>query len=344
MFNSSNPTPDDNNVIDMNVSKNIQTFFKFVGLGFMIVFVLILLFLSIYRLETGTVGVVTRFGSILTVNEEAGIHLKMPFIDRVQKVDLETIYNLEYGYSTATSGSPNQSPHYRDHDKEELVIIEAKHNNASIILLNLTVRYQIDNPVYYLYEVHDLESTMRLALEDVVRSIMPSFSISEALGNKELIDQAILPKYQQKLNKYRSGVRVVQVLTQNVSLLPAVDATRQQVEESNQYKKGRQEEAQKYANTILPSAHAEATKLLEGAKGFKAQIVANANADVAEFEALYGQYLQNPQMVKEKYYIEAMQEVLANNKLVIDQTRDGGIFKFFDINQNAGASRKELNP
>ncbi|MGL4362813.1 MAG: FtsH protease activity modulator HflK [Cellulosilyticaceae bacterium] len=319
-------------IIDIPLSKALQNIRKYIkGIAFF--FILAILFLaSIYRLETGTVGVITRFGAIQQVNESAGIHFRLPFIDQVQIVDVQTVHKMEYGYRTAESGDTQYSPEYTDQSIEEQVIVEAEQNNASIILLNLIVRFQIDNPVNFLYQVDDIEGTMRLALEDVIRSTLPVFSINEALANKELIDEAILPKLQAKLDKYNTGIKIVQVTTQNVSLLPAVEETRQKVEEANQYKKGRQEEAQKYANTILPKANAEATKLLEDAKGYSAEIIASANADVAEFEALYSEYVKNPQLVKEKYYIEAMQEVLNNNQLVIDQTKDGNLLKFFDVN------------
>lgn len=324
-------------IIDIQLDEKFLDFGKKFKKFFIICVGVILVILvgvtSVYRLSTGTVGVVTRFGKILKVNERAGIHLKMPLIDRVQKVDVETVHKMEYGFRTAQDGSVNQSPEYADETNEEQVIIEAKSNNASIILLNLIVRYQVADPIAYLYEVDDLEGTMRLALEDVIRSTLPGFTIDEALENKELIDQEILPKLQKKLDKYQSGLKVVQVTTQNVSLLPSVEETRQKVEESNQYKQGREEEAQKYANTVVPKAEAEATKMYEDARGYSAQVIAEAKADVAEFEALYSQYVKNPQIVKEKYYIEAMQAVFENNEMIIDQTEQGNLLKVFGIDQ-----------
>lgn len=327
--------PNDNVVIDVNFKQKMQNFGKNFKYATTIVVAILLLIIlavgSIYRLETGTVGVITRFGAIQGVNEQAGIHFKLPFIDRVQKVDVQTIYKMEYGFRTATAGNTLTDPTYSDEDAEEQVIIEAKSNNASIILLNLIVRYQVADPIDLLYEVDDVEDTMRLALEDVVRNTLPSFTIDEALQNKELIDEAILPKFQKKLDKYNTGIKIVQVTTQNVSLLPSVEETRQKVEEANQYKQGKEEEAQKYANTVIPKAEAEATKLYEDAKGYSAEVIAAAKADIAEFEALYSEYLKNPNVVKEKYYLEAMQEVFNNNELIIDQTNNSNFLKFYNV-------------
>lgn len=337
---------DPNNVvIDVNFDQQLKNFgnkFKnYFKYGLLLLIAALLVLTSIYKLDTGTVGVITRFGAIQSINEQAGIHFKVPFIDKVQIVDVQTIHKMEYGFRTAEPGTTQVNPMYLDQDIEEQVIIEAERNNASIILLNLIVRFQIEDPVKYLYEVDDLEGTMRLALEDAVRSTLPRFTIDEALENKELIDEAILPKLQRKLDKYDSGIKIVQVTTQNVSLLPAVEETRQQVEEANQYKQGREEEAQKYNNTVIPRAQAEATKLLEDAKGFQAEVVASANADVSEFDALYSQYVINPEIVKEKYYIEAMEEVLKNNSLVIDQTDNSNFLKFYDVNKKQSISTGE---
>lgn len=333
------------NVIDINLDEGLKKVKKhlknFFSLGALIFALLIMIFGGMYKIDTGTVGVITRFGAIQGVNEQAGIHFKVPFIDHVEIVDVQTVYTMEYGFRTAKVGTTTSNPDYADEATEAQVIVEAGKDNASIILLNLITRFQVEDPVKFLYSVDDLEGTMRLALEDAVRSTLPSFTIDHALENKELIDQEIFPKLQKKLDKYNSGIKIVQVTTQNVSLLPSVEEARQQVEEANQYKQGRVEEAEKYKNTVIPRADAEATKLLEDAKGYHAETLANANSDVAEFEALYSQYQVNPEMVKEKYYIEAMQEVLKNNKLIIDQSDDNNLLKFYDVNDDTNKTVKE---
>ncbi len=297
------------------------------------VFVIVVVgFGSVYRLETGTVAVITRFGNIMPVNEMPGIHFKVPIIDELKKVNVQEVKEMQYGFRTEKQGSTSQGGQYITNNDEEPVIVDGKSNNASIVLLNLIVRYQVADPINYLYEVDELEPTMRLALEDIVRSTMQTFTMNQAVQQKEEIDKAILPVLQKKLDKYQSGIKITQVTTQNVNYLEQVDQARQLVEEANQYKRGRQEEAEKYVNTVIPTAQAQATRLYEDARGFNAQIVAEANADVAEFEALYSEYLQNPQVVKEKFYLEAMQEVLKKNTLIIDQTNSGNLLKFFDIN------------
>lgn len=332
-------------IIDMEKNEKFKQFGN--GLKktiFMIVVCLIaaiLVFTSIYRLETGTVAVISRFGNVLPVDEAAGIHFKVPFIDHIQKVNVQEVKEMQYGFRVQKEGNKSEAPEYVSNGEEETVIVNGTSNNASIVLLNLIVRYQVEDPINYLYEVDELESTMRLALEDVVRNTMQTFTMNQAVEQKEEIDKAILPVLQKKLDKYHAGIKITQVTTQNVDYLAQVDEARQKVEEANQYKRGKEEEAEKYINTVIPTANAEATKLHEDAKGYHAQVIAEARADVAEFEALYSEYVQNPKVVKEKYYIEAMQNVLKNNEFIIDQTNSGNLLKFFDINDKAAKLNEE---
>ncbi len=80
---------------------------------------------------------------------------------------------------------------------------------------------------------------------------------------------------------------------------------------------GKREDAEKYNNTVIPQAQAEATKLVEDAYAYRAEVVANANAGVAEFNALYREYINNPDILKERYYIDSMTAFLSNNKIVV---------------------------
>lgn len=290
----------------------------------------------IYITDTGTTAVVTRFKEVVAVVDTPGIHFKIPILDEVAKVDVETVHKLEYGFRTIQSGNGKDSPIYEDYPEETMVIVDGKSNNASIVLLDIIARVQVKDPIDYIYEVDDLDGTLKLALEDVIRSCMQSLTLDQAIENKEEIDRAILPLFQRKLDKYNSGLKVISVTTQNVQMLPAVEEARKRVEEANQYKRGKEEESEKFNNTVIPRAEAAATEMIENAKGYSAGVIASANADVLEFEALYGQYIKNPEIVKEKYYIEAMQKVLEQNKIVIDYTSGQDMLKFFDINKSEG--------
>ncbi len=299
-----------------------------------IVIIVLLVFLglnSFYMVDSRENAVVLRFGQVSKVETSAGLHFKMPIADTVRKVPTEKIFEMEYGYKTALAGTKNTNPEYITSNDEAKVIVDGANNNASLIMLSLIVQYKIDDPTDYLFKVDDVEGTLRLALEDVVRNSYQTFTLDDARTNKEKIDDVILPELQMKLDNYEAGLHITTVKTQNVELLPAVDEAYRQKENANQYMKGKLEEAEKYNNTIIPQAQAEAQKLEEEAFGYKAEVIANAKAAVAQYEALYKEYLTNPEIVKEKYYVEAMQNFVTQNNIVLDLTNESDIYKFFNL-------------
>jgi modulator of FtsH protease HflK len=294
-----------------------------------------ILFGTVYKMDIGWNGVITRFGKVVKIETKDGLHVKLPFIDSLQKVNVQQIRKLEYGYRTIREGNEGRDPEYQDVLDEAMVIVDAKGNNSSVVMTNIVVRYRIVDPYKYLYKVDDLEGTMLLALEDCVRNATQIFTLNEALTNKSIIDAEIFPEFQKLLNQYDAGIQVVEVKTQNTELLPEVDQAYQQVEEANQFKNSKIQEAMKMKNMLVPQAEAEAKKLTEGAMGDAAITVANAKASVAQYNSLYEEYKKNPDVVREKYYVEAMKEFMKNNKVVVDLTEKGDIYKFYNMDQNA---------
>ncbi|WP_304944144.1 protease modulator HflK [Vallitalea guaymasensis] len=300
----------------------------------LVVIVLILVFVgfnSVYMLDNRESAVVLRFGQVQQVVSKAGLHVKVPIADTVRKVPTGKVFKMEYGFKTAQSGTKNTNPEYITANDEARVIVDGSNNNASLIMLNLIIQYKIDDPRNYLFKVDDVEGTLRLALEDVVRNSYQTFTLDDARTNKEIIDDVILPELQQKVRNYEAGIEIMTVETQNVELLPAVEEAYRQKENANQYMKGKLEEAEKYNNTIIPQAQAEAQQLEEEAFGYKAEVTANAKAGVAQYEALYEEYKVNPLIVKEKYYIESMRDFITNNNIILDNTNDSDIYKFYNL-------------
>lgn len=296
---------------------------------------LVLLLNSFFILENKENGVVLRFGQLQGVATKPGINFKVPFIDTITKVDVRTIYNMEYGFRSRQRQKSSSIAEYDDRDSEAKVIVDGANNNASIALIELIIQYRIKDPVNYLYKVDDVDGTLNLALEDIVRTSLQSFTLDEAKTQKELIDESIKPRLQKKIDDYEIGIEIVLVGTQNVQFLPSVEEAYQQKENANQYKNGKKEDAEKYYNTVIPKAKAEATRLVEDANAYKAEVIAKAHAGVAQFNAMYEQYLVNPNIVREQYYIEAMTQFFKNNQIVISSSQDENLHKFYNFSENA---------
>lgn len=328
-------TKEKENVIDLDMKKMKRKIFTILPIVIVIFLLLVALLNSFYMLQDRENGVILRFGKVHAVISNPGLNFKVPLLDEVRKVDVRTIYNMEYGFRTAIEGNEINQAVYEKDVNEATVIVDGANNNASIALLELIIQYKVSDPVDYLFKVDDVQGTLRLALEDVVRTSVQSLTLDEAKTQKERIDEIVLPLLQKKMNDYQAGIQIMLVGTQNVQFLPNVETAYQQKENANQYKNGKREDAEKYNNTVLPQANAAATKLIEDANAYKAQTVAEARASVAKFNALYGEYLNNPDILKEKYYIDAMTQFLVNNKIVIDGATQNEIYKFYNFDENA---------
>ncbi len=300
--------------------------------------ILLLIFLamsSFFKVNTGEAAVITQFGRAVKVVQEAGIHFKIPVVESVHKVSLAKRHQIEYGYRTLRSSSTLSSADYIEVPEEQNVIVEAVGNNSSLVLTEMIVEYQVSNPVNYLFKVDDLEDTIRLVLEDTLRNTLQTVTLDQALTDKESIDAEIKPELQRKLNSYEAGIEIIEVKTQNTSLLPSVDTAYREIERANQYRNAKIEEAQKYTNTVVPKAEAEAIQLIEDAKAYRARVVAKAKADVAQFNALYSEYAKNPDIIKEKIYTESMKEFISNNNIVIDTTSGKDLYKFYNMQDDS---------
>lgn len=332
------PKPKKAPTIDVDFEKMKRKLKKIVPLVALPLILLVIVLNSFFMLENKENGVVLRFGQLKEVVTKPGINFKVPLIDTVTKVDVRTIYNMEYGFRSKERRMDQSIAAYDDQDAEAKVIVDGSNNNASIALIELIIQYRIKDPVNYLYKVDDVTGTLNLALEDIVRTSLQSFTLDEAKTQKELIDESIKPRLQKKIDDYEIGIEIVLVGTQNVQFLPSVEEAYQQKENANQYKNGKKEDAEKYYNTVIPKAEAEARRLIEDANAYKAEVIAEANAGVAEFNALYAEYRQNPEIVKERYYIEAMTQFLKNNQIVISSSEDQNIHKFYNFSENAAKS------
>lgn len=323
------------NVVDIDMEK-IQKRLKFIIPIVILIFVIIIgVMNSVYMIENKQNGVVLRFGRVNELVVEPGLHFKIPFAEKVVKVDVGTFYRMEYGFRTQQSGTTTSSPVYSSAESETQVIVDGNNNNASIALIELIIQYQVKDAINYSFKVDDVEGTLRLALEDVVRTSVQSLTLDQVKNQKEVIDEAVLPLLQKKLDDYEVGIDITLVATQNVSFLPSVETAYQEKENANQYKNGKGEDAEKYANTVLPQANAEAVQLIEEANAYRASNVANANAGVAQFNALYNEYLNNPEIVQERYYLDAMTQFFINNKIIIDGSDSGDVYKFYNLDDSA---------
>lgn len=288
---------------------------------------------SYYTLDNAEEAVIERFGKLNTVNTTAGLHFKIPFIDRAIIYKTNEVYSLQYGYRPDDAPTTNREPTYTDVQSEAIVLT----NGSYLINIGAVIQYRITDPAAYHYNVDDQQGTIRLAFESVLRSNIQNQYLDDALVNKDSIANEILPDLTQKLNRYDVGISVTEVKLTDVLLPEDVQYAYDDVNIASNEKDEYKSKADKYANEMLPKARAEAYQMVQQAESYKAEKVSQAKGDVENFNQVYEKYKVSQDITRTRLYIETMEKVLSTtrHKYIIDIDGDG-VLKFLPLETMGG--------
>lgn len=288
---------------------------------------------SYYMLDNAEEAVIERFGQLYTVESQAGLHFKVPFIDHVTIFNTNEVVSLQYGYRPLTEPTTDSYATYQDVDTESIVLTKGSY----LVNIGAIIQYRIVDPAAYLYNVDDQEGTIRLAFESVLRRNIQNQDLDSALINKDSIAREILPDLTEKLNNYDLGIRITEVKLTDVLLPTDVQYAYDDVNIANNEKESYKSQAEKYANEMLPKARADAYQLVQEAEAYKAEKIAQAKGDVENFTQVYEKYKVSKDITKTRLYIETMEKVLGNvnQKYILDMNSDD-VLKFLPINTQGG--------
>lgn len=293
---------------------------KFKSFGILIVIVLILAIFglgSFYTIKEQEQAVITTFGKAKTVSE-AGLHLKVPLIQRVNKVDT-TIRAFSIGYVEQT----NQTV------ESEAIMITRDFNFVNV---DFYVEYKVADPIKYLYASSDPVSILKNIAQSHIRTVVGSFDVDSVItSGKYEIQAKIKEEILENLQEQDIGLMLINITIQD-SEPPTIEVMEafKSVETAKQDKETAINTANKYRNEKLPQAEAEVDKILQEAQSTKIKRVNAAEAEVARFNKMYDEYLKYPLITKERMYYEAMEDILPNLKVIIDN-ESSSINKFLPL-------------
>lgn len=303
--------------------------------GFILV-IIILIFLgfqSFYQVETYEKGVVLRFGRFHDITNP-GLHFLIPFIEKVEKVNVDTIRKESFGFRQNVASSYSQTSNALD--LESLMITADK----NVIQLNWVVQYRIRDPEYFLFNVKDPTAAVRDISESVVRRLVGNRDFDYVLNNRAELAQSSMAEMQDLLDKYESGIQLVVVQLQDLNPPDPVRPSFNEVNEADQDKIRLGNEAQKEANTQIPKARGTAQKVIQEAEGYAVERINNARGDVARFNAIYKEYAKAKEVTKTRIYVETLRTVLPHVKdvVVIDQGKQG-VIPLLNLGDSLGLQR-----
>ncbi len=285
------------------------------------VLALILIFTSFYTVDADEVGVIQRFGKYVRTTEP-GLHFKIPFgVETIQKVRVQNVYKEEFGYRTADAGV--RTEYARGSYEDEALMLTGDLNSA---VVEWIVQYRIQDPVKYLFNVRNVEETLRDASESVMRLVVGDHSVDEVIVlSRQKIEDEAHQLTQKKLNEFDIGIDVVTVKLQDVNPPEPVQPAFNEVNEARQEKERIINEALEAYNKVIPQAKGQAEQTIRQAEGYATNRVNRAQGDAEKFLAVWREYSRAQDVTRRRIYLETMLEVLPNldNIYVVDEGQQG---------------------
>ncbi|HBE04340.1 MAG TPA: FtsH protease activity modulator HflK, partial [Spirochaetia bacterium] len=266
---------------------------------------LYLFFTSWFTVAPEEAGMVIRFGKF-TRKVNPGLHFKLPYLETVVKVPVERQQKMEFGFRTLRAGIKSEYSH--DSFLEESMIVTGDLNAAEVEWI---VQYRIKDPYKYLFKVRNAEQTFRDMNEAVIREIIGDRTVNEVLtvGRQEIADAAAV-KLQQVCEEYETGIKVEQIVLQDVNPPEAVKTSFNEVNEAQQEKEKLINEASAEYNKIIPRARGEAEQTIEEAKGYALERVNRARGEASRFSSIYNEYSRARTVTKDRIYLETMNDIM----------------------------------
>jgi len=292
----------------------------------LILLVVIWAFSGLYRVLPDEQGVVLRFGKF-TSTTQPGLNYHIPYpIETVLTPKVTKVNRIDIGFRSASDSGRTSG--IGDVSEESLMLT----GDENIVNIDFSVFWVIKDAGKFLFKIQSPVETVKAAAETAMREVIAKSRLqsilTEGRSSIEIETQEII---QSILDEYESGIQVTQVQTQKadppdqvIDAFRDVQAARADMERSKN-------EAEGYANDVIPRARGDAAKILQEAEAYKQQVVAAAEGEASRFEAIYNEYAKAKRVTQERMYLETMEKVLADiNKVIIDKDA-GGVVPYLPL-------------
>ncbi len=290
---------------------------KGMGVGVIILVVIgVLGWLSsgFFIVQEGQQAAVTRFGKLAYITD-AGFHWRLPYpFEADEIVNVSQVRSVEVGRGgeVKATGLP-----------ESAMLTE----DENIVDVRFAVQYRIDNVVDYLYNNRSPDDAVSQAAETAVREVVGNKTLDYVLyEGREQVASDVQVLTQKILDRYKTGIIITTVTLQNVQPPEQVQAAFDDAIKAGQDRERLKNEAQAYANNVIPRAQGTASRLIQDAEAYKAQVVAQAQGDASRFDQILQQYEKAPQVTRERMYLQTMQDILSSvSKVMVDSRNNNNL-------------------
>lgn len=305
---------------------NFQPDMKSAGVGaglIAIVVVVIWMATGIFIVQEGQQAVITRFGKY-SATVGAGFNWRLPYpIERHEIVYVTQIRSVDIGRDNVIRATGL---------KDSAMLTE----DENIVEIKFAAQYRLNDARAWLFNSKNPQEAVVQAGETAVREVVGKMRMDSALADeRDQIAPRVRALMQQILDRYQIGVEIVGINLQQGGVRPPeqVQAAFDDVLRAGQERERAKNEAQAYANDVIPRATGAASRLAQEAEGYKARIVAQAQGDAQRFKSLLAEYQRAPQVTRDRLYIDTMQQIYSSVTKVMVESRQGGNMLFLPLDK-----------
>ena len=297
---------------------------------FLIAVVFLLTYLSVYSVRADEQGVLLRFGKFSSI-APPGLHFKIPIIDEVYKVQTSKQFVEEFGFRTIEAGKKTRFSNTYEDESWTLT------NDLSVAEVKWQVQYIISDPKDYMFNVKNVESTIRDISESVMRKIVGSLLFDKVIKEgRQMISQEAKYLMQEKLNKLETGILVKMVQLQSVVPPSTVMDAYNQVARALQNMEKMINQAERDSSLKLTEARGEALKIRNQALGYKYRTIQKAEGETKKFLKIYDSYLLDKKVFITSRMIETMTQIYSNTNQLNFVDPSIGAVPLLGLNQSLG--------
>ncbi|WP_346798952.1 FtsH protease activity modulator HflK [Halomonas sp. Bachu 37] len=284
-----------------------------------------------YLVDQSERGVVLRFGKFQEI-VSPGLQWNPPLIDDVRMVNVTRVRSLTQTQSMLT-------------------------RDENIVEVEISAQYQVANPRDYVLNVRDPGLSIENALDSALRHVVGGTEMIEILtSGREILGSSVASRLQSYLDNYGTGIRLQTINIESTTApAPVIDAF-DDVIRAREDRQRTINEGMAYANAIIPAAQGQAQRVIEQGQGYRESVVAEAQGQANRFTALLGEYQNSPAVMRERMYLDAIEEVFGNTPKVLMDVSENSPLMYLPLDQLRGggassvtsgsgrASEEELDP
>ncbi|USD21810.1 FtsH protease activity modulator HflK [Microbulbifer variabilis] len=298
---------------------------KFPWMLVIVIAVLIYAGLGIYQVNANEQAVVLRLGKYHST-ESAGLHWNPPLIDSVTKVNMTEV-------------------------RTERTTGQMLTEDANIVEVVLTVQWQVSDAESFVLRVREPVKSLQEATDSALRHVVGSLTLNGVISqNRTQVSTDTQQRLQEYLDLYQTGIRIDVVNLTDAKAPREVQDAFDDVTKAREDEVRLQNEAQAYANQVIPVARGQAQRIIEEAEGYKARVVESARGEAVRFEKLLSEYERAPEVTRERLYLDAVQDVMSNTSKVMVDVEGGNNMMYLPLDKltqestSQAVQRKDTSP